>query len=113
MSARCWVLLAALALACSSSDESHAEPLQSGGSGGADEHGAGASPGGSSSAADAGLAPTSTGGTGLPSAECRSRQRRHFEDRGLLASGTLRGLLEALDEPEAFWEQLPNCSAGL
>lgn len=107
MSARSRVLSIALALACSSSDEPGADAPPRGGTGGLPAEGTGASAAG---APDSGLAPTSAGGAGLPSAECAVRQRSYFEDRGFLAAGTVRGLLEALDEPEAFWEQLPSCS---
>lgn len=104
-----WIPLAALAIACSSSDEPDPESLPSG-TAGETSSVAGASAGGSTGAPDSGLAPTSAGGAGLASPPCASRQRRYFEERGYLATGTVRGLLAALDEPEAFWEQLPTCS---
>lgn len=107
------VLLAALAIACASSDEPAPEALPSSGAAGDAASGAGASAAGAAGAPDSGLAPASAGGAGLASTECPSRQRRYFEDRGYLATGTVRGLLDALAEPEAFWDQLPTCSGDL
>jgi len=107
-----WVLLVPLVLACSASDAPDRDVLPAAGSGGAPSEGWEAGAGGAPSSADpdAGLTPASAGAAGLPNPECALSQRRHFEDRGFLAAGTLRGLLESLNEPEAFWEQLPDCS---
>lgn len=112
MSAWRRVLLAALALACSSSQEPAPEALAGSGGGGAASAGAGAGPGGAASTSDAGLAPTHAGGAGPSSAECANRRRQYFEEHGFLAAGTVRGLLEALDEPDGFWEQLPSCAGA-
>jgi hypothetical protein len=106
-----WLLLSALALACSSSDEPAPEAPSSGGSGGTAPPVARAGAGGAADMPDSGVAPASAGSASLPGPECSRRQRRYFEERGFLAAGSVRGLLEALDEPEAFWAELPSCSS--
>jgi hypothetical protein len=101
-----------LVFGCASSHEPRAGTLPSSGGGASFEDAGAAASGGPSPAAgpDGGLTPASAGAAGLPRAECRDRQRRYFEDHGFSSQGSVRGLLEALNAPEGFWQQLPYCS---